>query len=454
MRSILLIDDDQVIRSVLGKVFREAGWRVVEADDGDKGISTAFEIQPDVVLCDLLMPRCNGFQVCRALRAKRSLLPNTFIIVCTSRDYATDRLNAFEAGADEYLLKPIRPKELLEMLEPVEDFTAHFIKSEEKSPAPAPVPAAPRQRNRLRFWGVRGSIPTPGPGTVFYGGNTTCVELRADDELIVLDAGSGIRPLGVHLVSEFKDRPMQLSLLLTHTHWDHIQGFPFFAPAYHQQHRLHIYGFEGSRQGLEGALVGQMGRTYFPIGLWEMPGHIVFEELKSMQFKIGRVEVSAMFVNHPGICVGYRLNTSQGSVAFIPDHEAFQRMRLHSKNNTVATADSIEFAKAEDEKLIRFIHGVDVLILDSQYEEHEYQDHVGWGHSCMEDSVALALAAQVKRLFLFHHDPSHDDTRISRLVARARELVAARGSDLLVDAAREGLECELKPSGSILPAKS
>ena len=450
MRSILLIDDDVVVRTVLGKVFREAGWRVVEADDGDKGISAAFEIQPDVVLCDLLMPRCNGFQVCRALREKRSLLPKTFIIVCTSRDYATDRLNAFEAGADEYVIKPIRPKELLEMLEPVEDFTAHFIKPEE--PAPTAVVAA-RKRNHLRFWGVRGSIPTPGPGTVFYGGNTTCVELRADDEIIVLDAGSGIRGLGVQLVQEFKERSLQLSLLLTHTHWDHIQGFPFFAPAYQQQHRLHIYGFEGSRQGIESALAGQMARSYFPIGLWEMPGHIVFEELKAMQFKLGRVEVSAMFVNHPGICVGYRLNTSQGSLAFLPDHEAYQRMRLHSKNNAVATADSIEFAKTEDEKLIRFLHGVDVLILDSQYEEHEYQAHVGWGHSCMEDSVALALAVRAKRLFLFHHDPGHDDTRISRLVARAREMVAAQGSDLIVDAAREGLECELKPAGSVVPAK-
>ena len=450
MRSILLIDDDPIVRTLLAKVFSDAGWRVAEADDGDKGISTAFAVQPDVVLCDLLMPRCNGFQVCRALREKRSLLPKTFIIVCTSRDYATDRLNAFEAGADEYILKPIRPKELLEMLDPVEDFTAHFIKPEDP---PTAAPAGTRQRNRICFWGVRGSIPTPGPGTVFYGGNTTCVELRADDEIIILDSGSGIRPLGVQLVNEFKDRPMQLSLLLTHTHWDHIQGFPFFAPSYNQHNRLHIYGFEGSRQGLEAALAGQMARSYFPIGLWEMPGHIVFEELKSMQFKIGRVEVSAMFVNHPGICVGYRLNTSQGSLGFIPDHEAFQRMRLHSKTNTVSTPDSIEFAKVEDDKLIRFIQGVDVLVLDSQYDEFEYQSHVGWGHSCMEDSVALALAAGVKRLFLFHHDPGHDDTRVSRQVARAREIVAAHGSDLIVDAAREGLLCELKPVGGILPAR-
>ncbi len=435
MRSILLIDDDPIIRTVVGRAFRDAGWTVHEAEDGDRGIAMALEKQPGVVLCDLLMPRCNGFQVCRALREKRSLLPKTFIVVVSSRDYATDRLNAFEAGADEYLVKPINAKELIERLEPVENFT------------PQPVPAAEggstvfTRRNKLKFWGVRGSIPTPGPGTVFYGGNTTCVEVRADDELIVLDAGSGIRVLGMQLAQEFKDRAINVSLLVTHTHWDHIQGFPFFSPAYNQHNRLRVYGYEGTQQGLENALAGQMARSYFPIGLWEMPGNITFEELRSQSFHIGRVEVSTMFVNHPGICVGYRINTSRGSLGFIPDHESFTRMRLHSKGNeNTDNTEAMNFAKHEDEKLRKFIENVDVLVLDAQYDEKEYLDHVGWGHSCMEDSVALALAAKVKRLYLFHHDPGHDDAHISRLVGRARELVQTAGSDLIVEAAREGLE--------------
>ena len=441
MRSILLIDDDKSIRMIVGKAFRDAGWDVFEADDGDRGIALALEKQPAVVLCDLLMPRCNGYQVCRTLREHRSLLPKTFIVVVTSRDYATDRLNAFEAGADEYLVKPINAKELVERLEPVEDFT-----SSSEPPEPATGTTVFTRRNKMKFWGVRGSIPTPGAGTVFYGGNTTCIEVRADDELIILDAGSGIRPLGAELMQEFKDRGINISLLITHTHWDHIQGFPFFAPAYKQHNRLRVLGFEGTQQGLEGALAGQMARSYFPIGLWEMPGNITFEQLKARAFHIGRVEVCTMFVNHPGICVGYRLNTSKGSLAFIPDHEPFARMRLHTRGNFANAEETMAFAKAEDQKLVEFIRGVDVLVLDAQYDEKEYLDHVGWGHSCMEDSVALAIAAKAKSLYLFHHDPAHDDAHISRLVARARELVREAGASLVVEAAREGLEVVLQPA--------
>src|SRR6185295_15376385 len=178
------------------------------------------------------------------------------------------------------------------------------------------------------FWGVRGSIPTPGPRTVFYGGNTSCVEVQADGELILLDAGSGIRPFGVNLMAEHGDKPIDLTLLLTHTHWDHIQGFPFFAPAYDAKNKVTILGYEGAKSGLETTLSEQMESSYFPIGLSQMPGHISFRELKDMSFRIGKVDVAAIFVNHPGICVGYKLTTSAGSVAYFPDHEPNQRLRL------------------------------------------------------------------------------------------------------------------------------
>jgi phosphoribosyl 1,2-cyclic phosphodiesterase/CheY-like chemotaxis protein len=439
MKTILLIDDNAVIRKAISIRLSEAGWRVLEAEDGDVGITLAMEHKPDAIICDLLMPRCNGFQVCRALRAQRSVLPKTFIIVSSSREFATDRLNALEAGADEYLVKPIVPADLMRLLDRV-------VTGTEIVAAPAPAPGTPMARNMVKFWGVRGSIPTPGPSTVFYGGNTSCVEVRADGELIILDSGSGIRPLGVSLATEFKGKPIHLSLLLTHTHWDHIQGFPFFPVAYNPQNRLRIIGYEGSRQGLESTLAGQMESAYFPIGLKQMPGHIRFEEMREMEFKLGHVDVCATFVNHPGICVGYRINTSTGSVAYIPDHEPFHRMRMQPQSAQEVSPESIEFAKEEDRKLTAFIAGVDVLIVDSQYDVAEYETHVGWGHSCIDDSVALALAGKVKRLFLFHHDPSHDDNWVSRNVAKAREIVTAANSDLVVEAAREGLEVDLKPA--------
>ena len=325
MKSVLLIDDDPIVRKVLSKTLSAAGWEVREAKDGEEGIQAALEHRPTAVICDLLMPRCNGFQVCRALREKADHLPGLKIIVTTHRGFATDRLNAFESGADAYLVKPILAEEILRLLAGNETLPASPTNST-KGPAPAAkLPAG----NLLRFWGVRGSIPTPGPNTVFYGGNTTCAELRADGQLIILDSGSGIRLLGQHLAEEFKGRSLELNLLLTHTHWDHIQGFPFFAPAYIANNQVRIIGYEGYRKGLESTLAVQMESSFFPIGLRQLPSNISFLEQREMEFHIGPVRVRSIFANHPGICVGYRLDTSSGSVAFLPDHESYARMRLH-----------------------------------------------------------------------------------------------------------------------------
>src|SRR5438094_2099119 len=154
---------------------------------------------------------------------------------------------------------------------------------------------------RVKFWGVRGSVPTPGPSTVYYGGNTSCVEVRADGELIVLDAGTGIRLLGLALAKEFGEKPIDLTLLLSHTHWDHIQGFPFFGPAYNAKNKVHIMGYEGAMTGLGTTLAGQMESSYFPIALQEMPGNIIIEQQNNLEFNVGKVRVKAWAMNHPGI---------------------------------------------------------------------------------------------------------------------------------------------------------
>lgn len=434
MKAVLLIDDDSELRPMIAAVLGQHGWKVIEAEDGEVGLELAQQHRPDIIVCDLLMPRCNGFQVCRTVRSIPELR-DTKIVMISGRGYSTDKLNALEAGADEYLVKPVSPGELRAALRKItsEEFPTEIKKKPEPLPPAVSVGGPPL----VRFWGVRGSIATPGPGTVFYGGNTTCVEVRADGELIVLDAGTGIRPLGLALAKEFGGQPLNLTLLLTHTHWDHIQGFPFFVPAYNPKNNVRILGYEGARQGLAATLGTQMESPYFPVGLKELPGNIQIEELRDMEFTVGKVRVQAMFVNHPGICVGYRLNTGAGSVVFIPDNEPFHRMR--TKPGT-ADAKTLEFAEQQDAKLVEFIRGADVLIMDAQYDRDEYEVRVGWGHGCVDDVAALATRAAVKQLFLFHHDPAHDDERISRLLAHARSLA---GGGVLVEAAREGLEVVL-----------
>ncbi len=200
----------------------------------------------------------------------------------------------------------------------------------------------------LKFWGVRGSIPTPGPATVRYGGNTSCVEVRCGDDILILDAGTGLRALGKALLAEFKNKPLNLTLLLTHTHWDHIHGLPFFAPIYNPKCRLRILGCEGARKGLASALTGQMETTYFPVPFEDLPGNIEVEEFKELNFEIGDVLVRARRANHPGLCVGYRLLTPDGMIAFFPDTESQ--------------------ADVEDGGMIEFVRDADALILDAQYD--------------------------------------------------------------------------------------
>jgi phosphoribosyl 1,2-cyclic phosphodiesterase len=381
------------------------------------------------------LPRGHGFQFCRDFRSRKYTPVGTVLIAAGNNG---DRFTALEAGADEYVAQPVNLDRIAAILA-----RRSGNPGAPMTPAPASPPGA-----RMRFWGVRGSIPTPGKDTVYYGGNTSCVEVRVGGEIIILDSGSGIRGLGLALAAEFKDRPIRVSVLITHTHWDHIQGFPFFMPAYNPRNEVTIFGFEGARQGLQSTLSSQMESPYFPISMQQMPGNISIQEVKGLDFKVGSVPVSAQFLNHPGACTGYRLATPGGDISYLPDVELFQRLRASAEFKTeFLQLEDRQFDNEQDRKVVEFIQGSEVLIIDAQYNASEYQQHTGWGHSCVEDAVAFALKAKVRRLFLFHHDPDHDDEEISRMVARARQMVFRRGSPLIVEAAREGLELVLEPVG-------
>jgi phosphoribosyl 1,2-cyclic phosphodiesterase len=301
----------------------------------------------------------------------------------------------------------------------------------------------------LKFWGVRGSIPVPGLGTSRYGGNTSCVEVRADGEIIVLDAGSGIRLLGMSLEQEFGSRPIELTLLISHVHWDHIQGFPFFGPAYNERNEIHICGYDSPGSNLREILKGQMATPFFPVNLNDLRGTIDIRRLKEMDFKIGKIEVWAKFMNHPGICVGYRLFTSNGSIAYLPDTEPYDFGVLHSRKSEALNPDRIrKIAEKERGDLVEFLAGADILILDAEYTDDEYKKHLGWGHGSLSTDVSLAIDAKVRKLVLFHHDPTHDDSMVDLMVAQARALAAKSDASLDVEAAREGAELILEPARS------
>ncbi len=281
----------------------------------------------------------------------------------------------------------------------------------------------------LRFWGVRGSIPSPSPETTRYGGNTSCIEVRFGDQILILDCGSGLRALGASLNAEFKTRGFNATILISHTHWDHIQGLPFFAPAYADRNHLRIFSQAGSRTRVQKALNNQMEPMHFPVRFGELAGVAGVDELPKEGKQFGAFSVRTMNLNHPGGCAGFRLEANGTSVAYLPDHEPYRSCTLSKK----ATADE----QSAQARLVKFVRGCDVLILDTQYDELEYPTRIGWGHGCIADSVATAVAADVGELVCFHHDPSHSDAKINEMLLRGRQLAREAGSRLHVRAARE-----------------
>ena len=272
----------------------------------------------------------------------------------------------------------------------------------------------------VRFRGVRGSIPAPAPENMRYGGNTSCVEIRFGGQVLILDAGSGVRGLGDELLQDARENTIEATLLLSHSHWDHIQGLPFFAPGYSSKNRITIFGANGRGEQLQSALAAQMTPQHFPVGLEQMRGLEPVRDLSPDSTKIGNLVVRTTPLNHPGGCTGFRIECAAGHVAYLPDHEPYRGDQPGS---------------SAQRALIEFVRGVDLLILDTQYSEKEYASRVGWGHGCLPDSVELAIEAGARRLLLFHHDPSHNDRQLDEMVEIGRAM--AFGSPLLIDAASE-----------------
>jgi phosphoribosyl 1,2-cyclic phosphodiesterase len=292
---------------------------------------------------------------------------------------------------------------------------------------------------KLTFWGVRGSIPTSGPLFVRYGGNTPCVEVKADDgTVIILDAGTGIRALGEHLAAEKK--PVTASILITHPHWDHIQGFPFFKPAFVPGNAITIIGPERNDITLQRIIADQMTHIYFPIELHELAASIAFHPVKEDDFMIGSVRVRTMYVNHPGFTVGYRIESGGKSLVYISDNEAFSpEMRKKATNFEPAVLDRFQLTNGDwNQRIYDFARDVDVLIHDATYTPEEYADKMTWGHSHYEFTLNVARKSNARHLFLFHHEPSRSDDAMDGIVSRCADLMGQHGDRFVCEAAREG----------------
>ncbi len=282
----------------------------------------------------------------------------------------------------------------------------------------------------LRFWGTRGSIPSPGLATARYGGNTPCVEVRTEGGwLIILDAGTGIRELGRSLMERANGDGVDGDIFLTHAHWDHIQGIPFFAPLFHKGNHFTIWGSRSLQTSIDQVVRDQMSPVVFPVSFEELQARIDFQELAEERRAGCGYEVAAMAVRHPGGALGYRFTESN----------AKGRGLVYVSDNELSTAAHYDSPRGWRSRFVKFVHGAAVLVHDTMYRADEYRNFVGWGHSTYEDAVELAMEAEVDRLVLFHHHPERTDDEVDRCVASCRELVQARGARLDVIAAAEGM---------------
>ena len=279
---------------------------------------------------------------------------------------------------------------------------------------------------RARVWGCRGSLAAPGPETIHYGGNTSCVEIRAaDDRLVVIDAGTGIRNFGVHLGGGC---PGRVDILLTHLHLDHIEGLAFFGPLWREDCEVHIWGPPSPGHSLRDRVATYFSPPLFPVHLDQLPGRIEFHDVPDSEWDLGDLRVRAEPVNHPGPTVGYRLEEAGKVFTYISDHEPAMGVDLA----TVSTEWISGYGLAER---------ADVLFHDAQYTEEEYPQRQGWGHSSIAHTVTFAQVAKVGKLYMFHHDPLHSDAQLEAMLARARELWGQEPDGIAL--AYEGMEIEI-----------
>jgi len=276
---------------------------------------------------------------------------------------------------------------------------------------------------RIKFWGVRGSTPAPQPENMRYGGNTSCVEVRLGDSVYVFDCGTGFRVLGQALRREFNGRPVSAHIFVSHFHWDHIQGLPFFGPLYDHRENHFQFHCSGRTRSLKQVFEEQMASPFFPVGLNQMKARQDFYDLEEGRIQLGDVSLQALWLNHPQGCMGFRLETKEGVVVYATDNEP---------------GDA-----AFDKSVRKLAAGADVLIYDAQYLPEEYAARRrGWGHSHWREAINIVMESGAKELVLFHHDPDHDDACIDKVVKEARNYYSR------VRAAAEGMQIEVASSRS------
>ncbi len=424
-RRILIAEDVRTIALTVSGILKGEGFETAVAEDGEDCLTQVGDFKPDLVILDLLMPKLHGIDVLKRLKSDEETR-DIGVILSTTKDFDTEFHTARDLGAFGMMNKPVDRNELIDV---VTRFFQNMPLSEVKRPCqPIPTgasdykPQLDQTHGAVKMWGTRGSIPVSGVHHSRYGGNTSCMQFTFDPEdphsneaALVFDAGSGIREAGDALMKNGRKR---IHLFITHTHWDHIQGFPFFTPIHDPDTEITVYGDRGFGGTLESVLCGQLAHDYFPVQWDDIKAKIEFQYLTDEPITIGEATVSREFVNHPGATVAYRIEYRDRSTVYMPDNEFLQ--------GYLGPPDELEHYHellVPHLKIINFVKDADVLIHEAQYTAEEYPSRIGWGHSSLSNACILVKRGGVKRWLVTHHDPAHIDEFLDSKAALTRQVL-------------------------------
>jgi CheY-like chemotaxis protein/phosphoribosyl 1,2-cyclic phosphodiesterase len=400
-QQIYLVDDEPFMVKLVTSILTGAGYSVTSSTSSVTALEEIRAQKPDCVITDIMMPEMDGLELCRLL-CQDPALSDTKVVVLSGKTFDFDRRRALEFGAAGYIVKSTKPESLLRQLAGIlsDDVT-------------------------LTYWGIRGTLPVPGKRSLRYGGNTPCLTVRwPGDRLFILDAGTGIKELSNHLQEQSSD-PITARLLISHPHWDHIHGLPYFAPLYVPGNEIEICGASHGDISVRDLVSGQMEGVYFPITISKFGAQVNFRDLREETFELDGVEVRTMLLSHPGYCLGYRLSANGKTLCYVTDNELF-------------LPDDMRHNPSYVEQLADFVRDADILVTDTCYSDEEYPKFAGYGHSSVGQAARLAHKASVKTLNIFHHDPDQDDDAIDAKLASARATLAELGSDTQCEAPAEG----------------
>ncbi len=400
-KKAFVVDDDKMALALLTKILEHNGYTVTGTTTSVEAMRMIEEIKPDVIVSDLMMPEVDGFELCRSVRAHPEFKETVFIIV-TSKAYQSDESRALDHGANGFIRKPINPQTFVDRLQRIVD-----------------------DHVDVRFWGVRGTLPVSGEDVLKYGGNTSCVTIEFPrQQLFIFDGGSGIKNFGEQLLKEKRNR-INAKLFISHPHWDHINAIPFFAPLYMQGNEFEILGAKQGDLTMRELISAQMDGVYFPITLTQFAARVYFRDLEEGIHEVDGIRVRTKLLSHPGRCLGYRVEYNGRALCYVTDNELY-------------LTDSGFHDPHYEQTLADFVRDADALITDMTYRDHEYPSKVNWGHSSVSKVCELAHMGEVKRLFLFHHDPDQKDEHIDAKFEEAKQALHALGAKTECIAPKEG----------------